>query len=132
STNLTEIHSTINNIAANFATMGIEDATGTVAVPVPGRNNQPFTAVNDYVAFIPDCVDIRYVTVSEAPTTADAGAPSIEQCNNGTFAMAANTPRADAHTSALQSRAATITHPLLATTTITGIAAGTSATLSWS
>src|SRR5690606_24623391 len=130
-TNIIEIHSTNINIAANFATMGIEDATGTVAVPVPGRNNQPFTAVNDYVAFIPDCVDIRYVTVSEAPTTADAGVPSIEQCNTGTFAMAANTPTVGTGTWTVQSGTATITNPTSPTTTVTGIAAGTSATLRW-
>src|SRR5690606_26913686 len=65
------------------------------------------------------------------PTTADAGAPSIEQCNNGTFAMAANTPTVGTGTWTVQSGTATITNPTSPTTTITGITAGTSATLRW-
>ncbi|MFO7258979.1 MAG: hypothetical protein DIU61_014865, partial [Bacteroidota bacterium] len=83
-TNIIEIHSTNINIPANFATMGIEDATGTNGIAVANRNDESFSIVNDYVTFVPNCVDIRYITVSEAPTTADAGDPEIEQCNNGT------------------------------------------------
>src|SRR5690606_8452057 len=51
-TNIIEIHATNVNIPANFATMGIENATGTVGVPVPGRNDASFSVTNDYVAFI--------------------------------------------------------------------------------
>src|SRR5690606_13740545 len=72
------------------------------------------------------------VTNLALPTTADAGAPSIEQCNTGTFAMAANTPTVGTGTWTVQSGTATITNPTSPTTTITGIAAGTSATLRWS
>ncbi|HEY4654148.1 MAG TPA: hypothetical protein VIH22_06520, partial [Cyclobacteriaceae bacterium] len=130
-TNIIEIHSTNINIPVNFPTMGIENADGSVGYPVPGRNDQSFTAINDYVAFIPDCVDIRYVTVSEAPTTADAGVPGIEQCNNAIFTMAANAPVVGTGTWTLQAGVADITNENSPTTTITGVPPGSSATLRW-
>ena len=51
--NIIEIHSTqiINDCSTQ--TMGIENATGTEALAVPGRNSSNWTAFNDYVAFIP-------------------------------------------------------------------------------
>src|SRR5690606_2714543 len=130
-TNIIESHSPNVNIPINFPTMGIENATGTVGVPVPGRNDESFSVSNDYVASIPECVDIRYVTVNEAPTVADAGPEEIEQCNNGTFAMSANTPAVGTGTWTVVSGTATIANPSSATTTITGVPSGTSATLRW-
>ncbi|HEX7016988.1 MAG TPA: hypothetical protein VF191_15880, partial [Cyclobacteriaceae bacterium] len=130
-TNIIEIHSTNINIPANFPTMGIENATGTTAFPVPGRNNASFSVTNDYVGFIPDCVDIRYLTISEAPSAADAGPAQLEQCNNGTFVMSANAPAVGTGTWTVTSGTATITNPTSATTTITGVPAGTSAVLRW-
>src|SRR5690606_22434395 len=130
-TNIIEIHSTNVNIPANFATVGIENATGTVGVPVPGRNDASFSVTNDYVAFIPDCVDIRYLTVSEAPTTADAGPTEIEQCDNSTFVMSANTPDVGTGAWTVVSGTATITNPTSPTTTIPGVPVGTTATLRW-
>src|SRR5690606_23321879 len=130
-TNIIEIHSTNVNIPANFATMGIENATGTVGVPVPGRNDASFSVTNDYVAFIPDCVDIRYLTVSEAPTTAAAGPTEIEHCANSTFVMSANTPVVGTGAWTVVSGTATITNPTSPTTTITGVPVGTTATLRW-
>ncbi len=35
------------------ATMGIENSTGTVGYPVPGRNSEAWSITDDYVAFIP-------------------------------------------------------------------------------
>ncbi|WP_164490028.1 MopE-related protein [Runella sp. SP2] len=50
--NLIEIHSTnINGV--DPATMGIENASGTIALAVPGRNRAAWSATNDYVAFVP-------------------------------------------------------------------------------
>src|SRR5690606_40396180 len=101
----------------------------TVGVPVPGRNDASFSVTNDYVAFIPDCVDIRYLTVSEAPTTADAGPVEIEQCDNSTFVMSANTPVVGTGMWTVVSGTANITNPTSPPTTITGAPAGTTATL---
>src|SRR5690606_5018604 len=55
----------------------------------------------------------------------------IEQCNNGTFIMSANTPIVGEGTWSVVSGTATITNPTSPTTTITGVPAGTSATLRW-
>src|SRR5690606_35690903 len=109
------------------------DATGTNGIAVANRNDESFSIVNVYVTFVPNCVDIRYITVSEAPTTADAGDPEIEQCNNGTFLLNANTPAVGTGTWTLVAGdpGINITNPSSPTTTVTGVPAGESATLRW-
>ncbi len=64
------------------------------------------------------------------PTVANAGADQVN-CNNGTFTMSGNVPTVGTGTWTLVSGTATITTPTSATTTITGVPAGTSATLRW-
>jgi hypothetical protein len=53
SSNIIEIHTTAMPSDGGAHTMGIEDAFGTQAVTVPGRNATSWSAFNDYVAFIP-------------------------------------------------------------------------------
>src|SRR5690606_8759870 len=78
-----------------------------------------------------DNVDQVVLTNSALPDVADAGPPEIEQCNNSIFLMSANTPIVGTGQWTLISGTASITNPSSPSTTITGIAPGTSATLRW-
>ncbi|WP_040497242.1 hypothetical protein, partial [Fulvivirga imtechensis] len=73
-TNVIEIHTTENSasVASETTLQGVENATGSIGYTVPGRNDEFWTATNDFVAFIP-CTDSQLVTVNEQPV-ADAGA----------------------------------------------------------
>ncbi|MBL7845817.1 MAG: hypothetical protein JNL40_00005, partial [Cyclobacteriaceae bacterium] len=70
------------------------------------------------------------LTNSAPPSVADAGI-NIDQCNNGTFSMAATAPGVGTGLWSVQAGTATISNPSSNTTTITGVPAGTSATLRW-
>jgi len=50
--NVIEIHST--RVAGSEVTQGVENAQGTSAVPVPGRNAQNVNITNDFVSFTPE------------------------------------------------------------------------------
>ena len=52
-----EIHTTAQPATSGYHTMGINNPDITAAAWVPGRNAQPWTAFNDYAAFIPAIVD---------------------------------------------------------------------------
>ncbi|MCU0367225.1 MAG: immunoglobulin domain-containing protein, partial [Cyclobacteriaceae bacterium] len=68
-TNVIQIHSTDIQFDGGFGmTMGIENGNGSVAFPVTGRNNTNWTASNDFVSFIPNCLDIRNVAVIGLPS----------------------------------------------------------------
>ncbi|MFN7280809.1 MAG: beta strand repeat-containing protein, partial [bacterium] len=69
-------------------------------------------------------------TVYAAPTTAAAG-PDQTQCNNGSFTLAGNVPTTGTGTWSVVSGTATITTPSSATSGVTGVPAGGSATLRW-
>ncbi len=69
-------------------------------------------------------------TVYGVPSTAVAGVAQT-QCNNGTFTMAATPPAVGTGTWTVTSGSASITSPNAYNSTITGIAAGSSATLTW-
>jgi len=68
--------------------------------------------------------------VSATAPNAAAG-PDISQCNNGTFTMAANAASPGTGTWTVVSGTASITSANSATSTITGVPLGTSATLRW-
>ncbi|MBL0744322.1 immunoglobulin domain-containing protein [Chryseolinea lacunae] len=69
STNIIEVHSqNIQFDGGMGMTQGIENAAGTVANAVPGRNNTSWTAASDYVAFIPSCTAQKVVTISGPPS----------------------------------------------------------------
>jgi hypothetical protein len=65
------------------------------------------------------------------PTTANAGTDQ-EKCNDGSFTLAGNTPTSGTGVWSVQSGTATITTPTSASSGVTGIPVGTSATLRWS
>ncbi len=77
-----------------------------------------------------DSFDDIMVTNTIAPTVSDAGIDQ-EICNTGSFLMAANAPTVGTGTWSLVSGTATITDPTSETTTVTGVPAGSSATLRW-
>jgi hypothetical protein len=64
------------------------------------------------------------------PTTSSAGTDQ-NQCNNGNFTLAGNTPVTGTGTWTVISGSATITTPGSPTSGVTAVAAGTSATLRW-
>jgi hypothetical protein len=75
-TNIIEIHSTHIGSDGSAQTMGIENAAGTAAATIASRNNQIFTADNDYVGFFPSCTSVRSVTVNAVPNTSLAVSPA--------------------------------------------------------
>ncbi|MFM9028912.1 MAG: hypothetical protein ACKOQ6_13120, partial [Bacteroidota bacterium] len=74
--------------------------------------------------------DTVVLTNYAAPTASAAGADQAK-CNNGNFTMAANAASVGAGTWTVVSGTATITSASSESTTITGVPAGTSATLRW-
>ena len=64
------------------------------------------------------------------PTTSVAGS-AIEQCNTASFTLAGNSPSTGTGLWSVTSGTATITTPASATSGVTGITAGNSATLTW-
>src|SRR5690606_24928433 len=76
---------------------------------------------------IDDVILTNYAT----PPIANAGPPLIEQCNNSTFAMNANSPGVGSGLWTVIAGTATITNDASPSTTVTNIAPGTSVTLRW-
>ncbi|WP_343857546.1 hypothetical protein, partial [Fulvivirga kasyanovii] len=72
-TNVIEIHTTENSatLSSETSLQGVENAAGTIGYTVSGRNDEFWTATNDFVSFTP-CTDSQAVTVTEQPV-ADAG-----------------------------------------------------------
>ncbi|MEJ7645841.1 MAG: PKD-like domain-containing protein [Chryseolinea sp.] len=81
STNIVEIHSpSIQDDGGAGITQGIENFDGSLGYATTGRNKTNWTATNDYVAYIPMCVDIRTVDVTPLPTNSlsvTAGATAV-------------------------------------------------------
>ncbi len=68
-TNIIEIHAlNIEDNGGVNLTQGIENSTGSAGYTLPGRNRSDWTAANDFVSFIPTCVDVRSVTVTPQPS----------------------------------------------------------------
>lgn len=71
-TNIIELHNTRINQNSFFSqvTQGVENATGTVGTPVPGRNATAFTAINDAFRFRPATTTIvAPITYTWSPAT---------------------------------------------------------------
>jgi hypothetical protein len=83
-------------------------------------SNGPCTASTD------DVVLTNYAL----PTTANAGSDQ-SNCNNGSFTLAGNTPTVGSGSWSVASGTATITNPSFPTSGVTGVPAGSSATLRW-
>ncbi|MBL7856590.1 MAG: autotransporter-associated beta strand repeat-containing protein, partial [Cyclobacteriaceae bacterium] len=124
----------------SFAPGGNPDALPLTAFSNTALPNSTFTGTTGQVYTLrwtisnglcaPSSDDVQ-ITFLSTPSVADAGPASIDQCNTSTFTMSATAPVVGTGTWTVQSGTATITNPSLATTTVTGIAAGTSATLRW-
>ncbi len=70
------------------------------------------------------------LTNNALPSTANAGSNQTK-CNDGSFTLAATTPAVGTGTWSVVSGTATITNANLTNTTVTGVPAGTTATLRW-
>jgi hypothetical protein len=87
-TNVIEIHTA----SATFPTNGSQGIEGedlgsgiTNAYVVPGRNNTSWNATNDYVAFIPACVEVKNVTVNALPSDLPVVPVSASVCIGSTI-----------------------------------------------
>jgi len=129
-------------LAGNAAAPGtgawtIQSGTGTVTTPSsPTSTITGVTATTVVRWTISNGVcgstfDEVSLTNEATPSTADAGVALIDQCNTSTFTMNATVPLVGSGVWTVQSGSAVITNNTSATTTITGVAAGTSATLRW-
>jgi hypothetical protein len=76
-----------------------------------------------------DAVGVE-VTVSDPPTTSNAGS-DIEQCNDGAFTLDGNTPDIGTGAWSVFAGTASITTPGSPSSAVTGVPAGTTATLRW-
>jgi hypothetical protein len=78
------------------------------------------------------CISASSVTITvNQSITANAGSDQIN-CNNGNFTLAGNSPGSGSGTWSVVSGSASITSPSSPTSGVTGVAAGSSATLRWS
>ncbi len=115
-------------LVGNASFLNENNAVTDVTVDSYGTYTFRWTEVNG------SCSDFDEITVTfyEDPTPANAG-PNIIQCNNGTFNMTANTPLVGTGTWSEVGGPSgiTITDPSDPLTTITGLSAGSSATLRW-
>ena len=132
-------------LAGNVPTVGtgvwsIVGAANGAVITTPGTATSGVTGLNAGSSVVlrwtisnglcPDELDEVTLTNTANPTTSDAGV-DLDQCDNGIFTMAANTPAVGVGTWSVESGTATVTNAGSPTTTITGIAAGSSATVRW-
>ncbi|OWY24724.1 hypothetical protein BVG80_04955, partial [Sphingobacteriales bacterium TSM_CSM] len=80
--NVIDIHNTTITDDGSVHTQGIENATGTTAVVVPGRNATNFTATNDAVRFAPSCANSSSQSVTVNTLSASVGVTNVT-CNGG-------------------------------------------------
>ncbi|MBT1712061.1 T9SS type A sorting domain-containing protein [Fulvivirgaceae bacterium PWU5] len=90
-TNIVEIHSPSIDLSSSAASQGIESpqvGASTTSYVVSGRNNTIWSATNDYVAFVPSCLDIRTVTIYPEPLTTPTVSPATTTlCAGSTVAV---------------------------------------------
>src|SRR5690606_24556257 len=130
-------------MAANTPTVGtgtwtVQSGTATITTPTsPTTTITGITAGSsatlrwsiDNGVCAETCDDI-VLTNHALPSAAVAGRDQ-ELCNTTSFSMGATVPVIATGTWSVVSGSATITNPASATTTVTGVAAGTSVTLEW-
>jgi hypothetical protein len=111
---------------ATITTPGLA-TSGVTGVPAGTAATLRWTIVNGVCAASTDDV---VITNEAAPTTANAGT-DIDQCNSGNFTLAGNSPVVGTGVWSVVSGTAAITSPVSPTSSVTGVPAGTSATLRW-
>ncbi|MEQ9188446.1 MAG: T9SS type A sorting domain-containing protein [Cryomorphaceae bacterium] len=62
-----EIHTQSQPYSSGSSTQGIENSTGTLGYPTPGRNAQGWSTTDDAVAYQPTCGDTFWTYVSDGP-----------------------------------------------------------------
>ncbi|MFZ6008747.1 MAG: hypothetical protein ACOYXT_00245, partial [Bacteroidota bacterium] len=83
-TNIIEIHSTQVQSDGGTLTQGIEDYAASIGYSIAGRNNVSWTATNDYVAFVPTCLEFKTVTVNALPTDLNVTPGATTICSGST------------------------------------------------
>ena len=101
--------------------------TTVTGVPVSTSITLRWTVTNNACSAFDDVI----LTNVNNTLTSDAGVDQAK-CNNGTFTMAGNNPASTTKLWSVVSGTATITSNSTYNTTVTGVPAGTSATLRWS
>src|SRR5687768_4890330 len=126
-----------NSPSVGVGTWTVQSGTATITTPssaTSGVTGVPAgtTAVLGWTIVNGACSSFDEVSLtnSEAVTPANAG-PDQAQCNSGSFTLAGNSPSVGTGTWTLQSGTATITNSASATSTVTGVPAGTTAVLRW-
>ena len=78
------------------------------------------------------CTAVSSATITVNPAISANAGPDQLNCNNGSFTLAGNSPGTGTGTWTVVSGSATIANPSSPTSGVTGVPAGTSATLRWS
>ena len=134
---------TVNAVAPAFGT-GVWTVTGggslsstsgtqaTVTVNPGNAPNNVATVIWTVTNTLSGCSSSTSITITNyALPTASAAGPAQIKCAIGNFTLAGNTPSVGTGVWTVTSGTATITSSNLATTTVTGVPNGTSATLVW-
>jgi hypothetical protein len=88
--NWIEVHTTTQPDATGFHTMGVENAGGTIAYTVPGRNGQSWTATNDAWRIAPFLINIPSPVTYNLPSIGAFGLNNDTAC--ASFNVTTNVP----------------------------------------
>jgi choice-of-anchor A domain-containing protein len=110
---------------SSFSASGQNVTRGSATTAMSGTYTANYTAPNGCTASA-----TTNVTVNSGPTTANAGSDK-QNCNSGSFTMTGNTPSVGTGNWSVVAGTATIGASNSPTSSITGVPAGTTATLRW-
>jgi hypothetical protein len=127
-TNLLGAGTTAANVKiGGTAVASVSSNSGTQIVAVLGSGTTGTVSVASYGTTV---TTTDTFTVNATPTTANAGTDQTN-CNNSAFTLSGNTPTVGTGSWSVVTGTATITSPSSRNSGVTGITAGTSATLRW-
>ncbi len=116
--------------SGTFSNASSKTAVYTPSIADIAAGSVTLTFTTDVVGTCGSATDEMIVTINALPTTANAG-DNQTQCDNGSFTLAGNAPTVGTGVWSIVSGSATITTPSSATSTVTGVVAGSSVTLRW-
>ncbi|MBX7181104.1 MAG: hypothetical protein K1X82_03240 [Bacteroidia bacterium] len=140
--NITQCNTSTFVMAANTPVVGtglwsVASGTATIATPSSPTSNITVaagaTATLRWTISNGSCASSQSTVVltnSAVPTTSNAGT-DLNNCNNGSFTLAGNSPSVGTGAWSVVSGTATITTPSSRTSGVTGVPVGSSATLAW-
>jgi hypothetical protein len=140
--NITQCNTSAFTMAANTPVVGtgawtVASGTATITTPSSPTSNVTVSAGNTATlrwtisnGTCPASASTVVITNSAVPTTSNAGS-DLNNCNNGSFTLAGNSPSVGTGAWSVVSGTATITTPSSRTSGVTGVPVGTSATLAW-